>query len=421
MKNKLHSPTSSRHLWFRIVGRKYTGSVRGIRVLSLIIAGATFAAACGIWQATIPAHGQQPPTPAPKQRSPRADAVEAAGAPKAPEPVASQRADVSRVLQLLAKPGDRWCLSGQNVGHSNLEAESKYRNYIRGHGSRIGHTPSIVSVDYGWYEIPGSHRSTNRFLIEHARRGGLVTISMHPPNPWRNSDSHDTRVGDWSDLFTKGTAAYRQWHRDLDRVAEGLAELRDANVVVLWRPIHEMNGGWFWWCPHHKGRWIKPAAYRALWRDMFNYFTREKKLDNLLWVYSAAVQQDATEQKPAIYYYPGDKYVDVVGLSWYLNEIDELDRYGSYAQMVALGKPLGLNECGPQNKRDGSFDCDTLRAAFKRYDRLRYFVFWHSWPDADMAFTDIPSSTRLLSDPRVISLERIKELSGNDNPRSPTK
>ena len=322
-----------------------------------------------------------------------------------PQPVASQKPHVQRTLNLLASSAEPLGqLSGQNVGHSNLEADAKYQKYIRKFGSRVAHTPAIVSVDYGWDKIPKSLRSTNRLLIEHANAGGLVTISMHPPNPWRNSDSHDTKIGAMSDLLQPGTRAYKGWRRDLDRIAAGLAELRDAGVVVLWRPLHEMNGGWFWWCPEHNGEWLKPAEYRALWRDMFYYFTREKKLDNLLWVYSAAVQK-GDEQKPAIYYYPGDAYVDVVGLSWYLDDIKEIDLHGSYSQLAALGKPMGLNECGPSSQQDGTFDCTQLLTAFREYEQLRFFVFWHSWPDAEMAFADIPSAKALLANPRIISRE----------------
>ena len=40
-----------------------------------------------------------------------------------------------------------------------------------------------------------------------------------------------------------------------------------------------MNGGWFWW----GGK--DPAVFIKLWRHMFEYFTKTKDLDNLLWVY----------------------------------------------------------------------------------------------------------------------------------------
>ena len=35
--------------------------------------------------------------------------------------------------------------------------------------------------------------------------------------------------------------------RDIDAIAEQLKRLQDAGVPVLWRPLHEASGGWFWW------------------------------------------------------------------------------------------------------------------------------------------------------------------------------
>ncbi len=322
-------------------------------------------------------------------------------------PVASRKLHVRATLaQLAADPVTDGVLSGQNVGHCNLEMESRFDEYIRQFGSKAQHTPAIVAVDYGWDAIPESFHRANQLLIEHARAGGLVTISMHPPNPWRNSDSHDTRIGDIRDLWTPGTLAWKRWHQDLDRVARGLAALRDAEVTVLWRPLHEMNGGWFWWCPEQDGKWITPAEYRALWREMFHYFTREKGLDNLLWVYSPSMQS-SDELKSVCFYYPGDRYVDVIGLSAYVEGARDIDAMGSYAQLAALGKPMGLSECGPAQQQDGTFDCDKVMAMLGAHDRLRFFVFWHSWPGARMALADIPSATRLLANPRIVSREAL--------------
>lgn len=100
--------------------------------------------------------------------------------------------------------------------------------------------------------------------------------------------------------------------RELDDIAAGLQQLRDAGVVVLWRPFHEMNGGWFWWGAK------KPDVFMQLWRQMFDYFTVQKKLNNLLWVYAANTGGRTTA------FYPGDGYVDLVGvmptpISWTRN------------------------------------------------------------------------------------------------------
>ncbi len=52
---------------------------------------------------------------------------------------------------------------------------------------------------------------------------------------------------DLEKLLTPGNETHDRWMKELDTIAAGLKELQDANVVVLWRPFHEMNGGWFWW------------------------------------------------------------------------------------------------------------------------------------------------------------------------------
>lgn len=69
-----------------------------------------------------------------------------------------------------------------------------------------------------------------------------------------------------------------EWWSDLKRIADHLTELRDANVPVLWRPMHECDGNWFWYGKQGGERFVK------LWRIMFNYFSKERKLNNLIWV-----------------------------------------------------------------------------------------------------------------------------------------
>ena len=53
------------------------------------------------------------------------------------------------------------------------------------------------------------------------------------------------------------------------------------DVPVLWRPLHEAYGGWFWWGA------CGPKAFEQLWRLMFTRFTQVHQLHNLIWVYTA--------------------------------------------------------------------------------------------------------------------------------------
>lgn len=34
---------------------------------------------------------------------------------------------------------------------------------------------------------------------------------------------------------------------DIDHISEALKPLADADVPVLWRPLPEAGGGWYWW------------------------------------------------------------------------------------------------------------------------------------------------------------------------------
>lgn len=149
-------------------------------------------------------------------------------------------------------------------------------------------------------------------------------------------------VSSLDELVTPGGKAHATWVAQLDRIADALAELQAAGVVVIWRPFHEMNGGWFWW----KRR--NPKQFRELWRHMFRYYTQERKLHNLLWYWSPS----ATAGTPAMDYYPGGDYCDLVGLDYYGDDLE----MKWYEDVASLGKPFGLGEVGPKRDSRGSFD-----------------------------------------------------------------
>ena len=66
---------------------------------------------------------------------------------------------------------------------------------------------------------------------------------------------------------------------DMDAVAKELQTLWDAKVPILWRPLHEASGGWFWWGD------CSPDSYCKLYRLMYEKFTKEYELDNLIFAF----------------------------------------------------------------------------------------------------------------------------------------
>ena len=164
-------------------------------------------------------------------------------------------------------------------------------------------------------------------------KGGLVTFCWHWLDPsTRSSKGASFRTEETSFRIPWDSASkslnteskeFTQITRDLDTVANYLLELQEAGVVVLWRPLHEACGNygkwggsgkaWFWWGD------TGPEAYIALYRYMFDYFTNEKGLHNLIWIWNG---QEAD-------WYPGDKYVDIVGYDIYddVNKHKAGDKY----------------------------------------------------------------------------------------------
>jgi mannan endo-1,4-beta-mannosidase len=84
---------------------------------------------------------------------------------------------------------------------------------------------------------------------------------------------------------------------DMDAIAKELTKLKEKDIPVLWRPLHEASGGWFWW-----GN-CSAESYIKLYREMYEKFTKEYELHNLIWVWNGQSKS----------WYPGDDVVDLMG------------------------------------------------------------------------------------------------------------
>lgn len=280
--------------------------------------------------------------------------------------------------------------------------DQEYDDYVVAlHGS-TGKWVGMIGVDYGLGSTPDDISAGNQMLIDHWNNGGLVTICHHANNPWTGGDSWDLTSRDLVELITPGTAVNAVWMAELDKAATGLAELRDAGVVVLWRPFHEMTyTSCFWWdSGAHPG---DPEPFKNMWKHMFNYFTYTKELDNLLWVYATANRDLYT---PADFLYPGGGYVDIVGIDRYA---DSLEFQGEgYSKLLATGKPFALTETGPHPTRDGSWDNTNLINRIRDvYPKIAYFYYWESWTDNKVAIVDNQNASALLNDPWVITRDEL--------------
>ena len=213
-----------------------------------------------------------------------------------------------------------------------------------------GNFPAVFGMDFG-FDSPGTWDGINfrQQIVDEAiqkyREGYLIVLMWHAVRPIEDEpvkfkDSIQGKLTDeqWHDLITPGTEVNERWKSQVDVIAWYLKQLRDAHVPVLWRPYHEMNGGWFWW-----GKKAGPDGYKKLYRMLFDRLVNFHKLNNLIWVYGA---NEATPPgvDPYDTYYPGDDVVDVLGTDVYHTNFAK----EQYDQLLAVAKdkPIALGEVG---------------------------------------------------------------------------
>jgi len=214
-------------------------------------------------------------------------------------------------------------------------------------GLTNGAAPAILGLDLLYYSQAWNHPDGDG-AIEKARdwalkSHGIVQLSWHWFSPFgatgpvwssfsTNKTTFDARL-----LADETSSEYQAVIADLDRIAAKLQILRDAHVPVLWRPLHEAEGGWFWWGAHG------PEITKRLYRLMFDRFTRVHHLDNLLWVWTT------TDNDQALDWYPGDECVDIIAPDIYLPAGSQGDLFTTFDRLRELSggrKPIALGECG---------------------------------------------------------------------------
>ena len=166
----------------------------------------------------------------------------------------------------------------------------------------------------------------NRETVEVALKwaeetGGIVSFCFHWFSPIGGKDkSFYTEHTDFDpeQVLQEGTPEREAFFYDLDQIAAELRKFQEKRIPVLWRPLHESEGTWFWW--GSKG----PEIARELYRLMYHYYTDKLHLDHLLWVWSCPAKEG----------YPGDAYVDVIGWDVYVKAHTVTDYAAEYRELL---------------------------------------------------------------------------------------
>jgi hypothetical protein len=249
--------------------------------------------------------------------------------------------ETQSLLAFLSDIYGKKILSGQQAGPRGTNELGFELSYLT---NTTGKLPAMLALDLIASTGQAPHRdmqhATAQWAIDwYTKRKGVVALCWHWYAPLGEPAFYtkDTKF-DLSRAVVDGTPENHAMLRDLDLIADELALLRDAHVPVLWRPMHEVNGRWFWWGAQG------PEPYKKLWRLMFDRYTQQRGLTNLLWVFSPGAETDLAD------WYPGDAYVDLIGQDHYPMDGNRGPAKEVFDELVALGrgnKPVGMSENGP--------------------------------------------------------------------------
>ncbi len=172
----------------------------------------------------------------------------------------------------------------------------------------VGDHPAVHGSDFHFLIDKDRHeRFAHRRAAQKAYAdGAMVTFDYH----WlgRYGNSHNWEEQDAKILHRVVTGDDSQgdvtwFYEHLDEVLHVINE--ELGFPIVFRPLHEMNGNWFWWGSRLDGG---PETYRRAFQLLVEYITERTDLVLFCW---------SPDKRLATEYYPGDEYVDVIGVDGY--------------------------------------------------------------------------------------------------------
>ena len=327
------------------------------------------------------------------------------------------------------------CTPADSCKYTDAEVQWKGQTDIAEFYKRSGHYPAIGGFDMlfaagghsdeGWFR---GYSENNLLMAEDLwNMGGIPTFTWHwkvgedtvfytkdnyPMNGYRASgcangakgSSESNTCFNYTKAFKDSTCKeineasqeYKDIVNDIDKVSALFKQLQEKDVAVVWRPLHEASGGWFWWGVG------SGDCYKQLYRLVFDRMVKTNGLKNLIWVWNINTDPQYGYDYSALNadWYPGDDYVDIVAVDIYdpLNDHNSgANYYNKIVSDVGTNKMIALSENGAIP------DIDSI-AEDKAY--WSYWMTWsQTWSGNFLEKTSTDLWKKNLDDKRIIALD----------------
>ena len=269
-------------------------------------------------------------------------------------------------------------------------SENGLRRQIADYNAAAGKKISVVTWFASAYEQGRmtSWRGSYAPNLARVKRLGAVSLIKFSTQDYAFSQTHkmaDLKAiarGTWDEYFKAAALA-----------------VKDFNSPVFISIDHEMNGNWYPYSQAYPGAQTTAADYVAAWQRIVTIF-RQTGADNVAWVWSPNVPDVGGVTYSN--YYPGDDYVDWVGVSFYSgNDPTAMDEiYQKYSEK----KPFFITEwaTAPQkNQYNSKFPGEVkwveefFQTLNTRYPRVKA-ISWFNWNqgDGDYRLQRVPEQAR---------------------------
>lgn len=264
-----------------------------------------------------------------------------------------------------------------------------------------GAHPAVIGVDIGSITNPGNKGveqeklRLKKVITDTYNRGGVVTIAWHFNNPlsgggfyWKENQSLASVP-----LLIPGGSHHHVYKTILADLAAFFRTLQTSAgdvIPLIFRPYHELDGNWFWWGKQH----CTAEEIQSLWKFTVHYLRDSMQVHNLLYAFSP--DAGFTNEEQLLERYPGDAYVDLIGMDNYADfgrngppktdlAIRKLQVIQTYA--TRAGKLTALTETGLESIPIANWWTQTLLPVVAHPElKLAYVLVWRNDPLSDTHF-----------------------------------
>jgi mannan endo-1,4-beta-mannosidase len=298
--------------------------------------------------------------------------------------------------------------------------------------SVTGSHPAVIGVDFSGLsgqaeaEIQKTKEMLKKNITATYNRGGVTTVAWHFSNPVSGGGFY------WKDSISlpgvkyiiPGGEAHGKYKKILDDLAEVANSLKTEDgkaIPVMFRPFHEFDGEWFWWGKPH----CTKEEFISLWQFTVSYLRDTKGVHNFIYAFSP--DNKFTTEQEYLDRYPGDKWVDLLGMDNYGDmgrdnhydldaAVKKLTIVSDYAKKA--GKLAAFTETGLESLPNPNWWNDVLLKVMKSNSlRLCYVLVWRNDATSPTHFyapfpghSSVPDFIKFYQDPFTLFEKDLKNI-----------